>query len=770
MSRISSHHVLSMALLLAIPAVTLAAEAKSETTETAPSKDEETPKQGDKPTPASKKFREASPPKAVDATPVMKEVVVSAKAASDSEERRYSTAAKIVFGREELDRHGDSSLGDVLKRLPGVTLSGTPGRGGDIRMRGLGNGYTLILLNGEPAPRGFSMDSLAPEQVERIEIMRAPVAEHSARAIAGIINIVLREDYVRRENEVRPSLGWEQGRVQPSVSVQHGDNLGDFSYNINANGGHRNLGSDSRTDTTAVNTLTGAPTLVQSQQDKSQSISDNLHLTSRLNWKLEGGDSLTLMPFLMSSRSTSTGTSHLDTTVGTGNFVDANWRTDADSTMLRAMGTWRHKLDNGAKLEIRLNGGLADSNSKTSRSEYDGAGALAHTSWTSSSVRDSSFNTAGKYAKSLAQGHSLSFGWEAEQGNRKESDTTLQDGAVQLAQYGNSLKATTSRYALYGQNEWDISPLWSAYAGLRWETIRTRSEWTGNAIENDSSVASPLFHSVWRFTEESKDQVRLSLTRSYKAPTLTNLVPRPKLASGYPATGANTATSPDSSGNPFLKPELAWGLDLAFEHYFTDGGLVSASVFQRDIDNLIRNVTSLQTVSWSPVQRWVTTPQNIGHAVTRGLELEAKFRLSELLADGPPLDIRANLSRFWSQVDGVMGPNNRLDQQPTATANLGADYKLRSLPLTLGGNINWTPAFTVQQTDAQSYTQSLKRVFDVYALWRFDPNTQLRLSAANLLRADYDTANRQVYGTTDQLAQTVTKTYMSLAARLEVKF
>jgi len=776
MSRIPPHHVLSMALLLAVPSLALAAEAKSDAVETVSSEEGEAGKSGAKPTPAATKARESrdakdvQPAKAIDGTPVMKEVVVSAKAQSDSDQRRFSTAAKIVFGREELERYGDSTVGDVLKRLPGVTLSGTPGRGGDIRMRGLGNGYTMILLNGEPAPRGFSMDSLAPEQVERIEIMRAPVAEHSARAIAGIINIVLREDFVRRENDLRPTLGWENGRAQPSVFVQKGDNLGDFSYNINANASHRNLGSESRTDTQAVNTGTGAPTLVQSQQDKSQSISDNLHFSTRLNWKLDGGDNLTVMPFLMASRSNSTGTSHLDTTVGTGNFVDANWKTAADSTMLRAMGTWRHKLDNGAKLEIRLNGNLADSNSQTSRNEYDGAGTLAHTSWSNSSVRDNGFSNAGKYAQTLAPGHTVSFGWEVEQGNRKENDTTIQDGVVQLAQYGSSLQANTRRYALYGQNEWDVTPLWSAYAGLRWETIRTHSEWVGNSIDNDSSVASPLFHSVWRFTEESKDQLRLSLTRSYKSPTLANLVPRPKLASGYPTSGTNTATSPDTAGNPYLKPELAWGLDLAFEHYFEEGGLVSAGIFQRNIDNLIRNVTSLQTVSWSGSQRWVTSPQNIGKAVTRGLELEAKFRLSELWADALPIDLRANYSRFWSKVDGVLGPNNRLDQQPSYTANLGMDYRLRTLPLTLGGNLNWTPAYTVQQTDNQAYSQGLKRVFDVYALWKFDATTQLRLSAANLLHADYDTANRTLFGTTDQLATTVTQTYLTWSARLEMKF
>jgi iron complex outermembrane receptor protein len=141
-----------------------------------------------------------------------------------------------------------------------------------------------------------------------------------------------------------------------------------------------------------------------------------------------------------------------------------------------------------------------------------------------------------------------------------------------------------------------------------------------------------------------------------------------------------------------------------------------------------------------------------------------------MLADAPPIDLRANYSRFWSKVDDVLGPNNRLDQQPTYTANLGMDYRLRSLPLTLGGNLNWTPAYTVQQTDNQAYSQGLKRVFDVYALWKFDTTTQLRLSAANLLHADYDTANRTLFGTTDQLATTVTQTYLTWSARLEMKF
>jgi iron complex outermembrane receptor protein len=54
------------------------------------------------------------------------------------------------------------------------------------RLRGLGGGCTQILLNGEPAPPGFSMDMLAPTDIERIEVMKGPTAEFGG--VAGTIN------------------------------------------------------------------------------------------------------------------------------------------------------------------------------------------------------------------------------------------------------------------------------------------------------------------------------------------------------------------------------------------------------------------------------------------------------------------------------------------------------------------------------------------------------------------------------------------------------
>ena len=168
-------------------------------------------------------------------------------------------------------------------------------------------------------------------------------------------------------------------------------------------------------------------------------------------------------------------------------------------------------------------------------------------------------------------------------------------------------------------------------------------------------------HAVFKPDPKVRDQVRISLTRSYKSPTLQNLVARPSISSRYPALGANTPTSPDRGGNPGLLPELATGIDLALESYLAEGGVLSANVFYRRLKNYIRNVTALETVSWSPVQRYVSRPQNVGDAMTRGVELEAKFRLDQAFSGAAPVEVRSNLSLFNSRVQQVPAPDNRLE-------------------------------------------------------------------------------------------------------------
>ena len=85
------------------------------------------------------------------------------------------------------------------------------------------------------------------------------------------------------------------------------------------------------------------------------------------------------------------------------------------------------------------------------------------------------------------------------------------------------------------------------------------------------------------------------------------------------------------------------------------------------------------------------------------------------------------------------GPDNQLDQQANAAGNIGADYRLRGLPFTLGGNLNWVPGYTTRLDARQTTSVSTKQVWDVYTLWTISPAMGLRLLANHLDPRDYGT-------------------------------
>jgi outer membrane receptor for ferrienterochelin and colicins len=275
---------------------------------------------------------------------------------------------------------------------------------------------------------------------------------------------------------------------------------------------------------------------------------------------------------------------------------------------------------------------------------------------------------------------------------------------------------------------------------------------------------------VWKWNAASRDQLRVRLARSYRSPNLGQLIGRPSVNRTDPAPGVNSELTADGAGNPALKPEVAIGIDLAVERYLADGGVLSANVFHRRIDDLIRTVVALEDVSWSPGQpRYVARPQNIGKATTQGIELEAKFRLDQLIDDGPRTDIRANASVFRSRVDAVPGPNNRLAEQPTVTANLGADHRFRGLPLTLGGNVNHTSGYRTRLEADRVIVQSEKTVLDAYALWTFSPQLKLRLSLSNALAPDTSATTIVDSGTLTETNRSTTRSFVNTQLRLEMK-
>jgi outer membrane receptor for ferrienterochelin and colicins len=261
----------------------------------------------------------------------------------------------------------------------------------------------------------------------------------------------------------------------------------------------------------------------------------------------------------------------------------------------------------------------------------------------------------------------------------------------------------------------------------------------------------------------------LSLTQSYRPPNTGQLATRPEINAAYPAPGGNIFTSADYVGNPTLKPERANGIDLAFERYFKSGGVMSVNLFVRDISDVIRNITSLETVPWASEPRFVTRPQNIGKARATGIEFDTKFQLREILDTTIPLSLRFNMNLYDSKVEAVPEPYNRLESQARATGNLGFDYRVTNTPWSFGGNFAWTPAYTAQLDENRINKISTKRVFDAYALYRFDSRTSVRLSLSNLAPIDSVTESTTFSEGLRRLSIANGRTDLSAALRFEVK-
>ena len=683
---------------------------------------------------------------------------------NDTEVRRESTAAKIVIGREEIEKQGDATLGEVLKRMPGVTIQGAPGRGGGIRMRGLGGGYTQILMDGERVPPGFSIDSLTPEQVERIEILRAPTAETGARAIAGTINIVLREGQRANPDDFKLTRSMDHGQASEQINWVHHLKTEPISGTMTLSLMDNRKAEESDTHTEAQSLL--QPASVRERHYEAVSQRQALHANARLQWRGEQGKSLTLMPFLIYSEYGNHGQVGLNQ-IDRAGTDQASLRSDAAQiqtqsrfAMARLNGNWTQRLSADDRLEARFGVGRSQYDYRLDQNLLGAGSGLLVNQFETQNFSDKSYNLSSKWTRIMESGHQMVSGLELEGVTRNEQANAA------VSEDGGDLQARTRRWAVYSQDEWKINPNWGAHGGLRYEGILTEGTNEQGLRRNQSSVWTPLLHALWKPDPASRDQIRMSLTRSYKTPTLYNLVARP-----VPSREVNSPTRPDRVGNPDLRPELATGIDLAAERYLAGGGVLSANVFHRNITDLIRYVTVQQTSpSWAPGQtRWVSTPLNVGDAVTEGLELEAKFRLDQLWAAALPIDIRSNMSFFRSRVKDVPGPNNRLDQQPSMTANFGGDYRVRAVPLTLGGNINYNPDYETRRTEQQWVYQGMKRMVDIYGLWRLTPQTALRATLSNLVPRDYMTGNTYYGNGFLEQDRTRSQNWRILQLRLEMK-
>ena len=117
---------------------------------------------------------------------------------------RDVASSVTVITREEIEQKQVKYLADLLRDVPGFSVSQAGGVGSQtqVRVRGAEANHLLVLMDGvranDPAASGeFQYQFALTSDIERIEIIRGPQsATWGSDAMAGVINIIRRKDVV----------------------------------------------------------------------------------------------------------------------------------------------------------------------------------------------------------------------------------------------------------------------------------------------------------------------------------------------------------------------------------------------------------------------------------------------------------------------------------------------------------------------------------------------------------------------------------------------
>lgn len=165
----------------------------------------------------------------------------------------------VVFNREDIDLSLASNLEEFLStRLPMNTTRGTASRNlpeGDagnrssFNLRGLGTNQTLILINGRRAP-GVStlltgdlgqpdVNGLPLSAIERIEVLPTTASGiYGGGATGGVINIILRKDYVGNEVRLSYDNTFDTDSARTRLDFSTGFVLGGGRTNVMVSGSY----------------------------------------------------------------------------------------------------------------------------------------------------------------------------------------------------------------------------------------------------------------------------------------------------------------------------------------------------------------------------------------------------------------------------------------------------------------------------------------------------------------------------------------------------
>ncbi len=228
----------------------------------------------------------------------LEEIQVLAKRIN-ARERTELAEPILTYSEEYFQRFEPLSVGEMLKRVPGVTFSDDIGEYAAPSLRGIGSEYTQVLINGRRVSGSGNdntvlVDRIPAELVERVEVIRSPTSDMDSQGIGGTLNIILKKGAEFNGGIYRIGGYHIDGETRPSGFVSYGHSTAAVQWGTSFNYQERFNRKQVFAAERVLDGAGGAEPAFKTTIEPDERDTRDLAWTGDLAFKLDGGQELSL--------------------------------------------------------------------------------------------------------------------------------------------------------------------------------------------------------------------------------------------------------------------------------------------------------------------------------------------------------------------------------------------------------------------------------------------------------------------------------------------
>lgn len=149
-------------------------------------------------------------------------------------------AATEIYDQQKIEKLGANNVMEVVKNIPGFTLTASPTGNTYIGFRGIAKDNVAILVNGIPLNQdgNYDLESISADIIDRIEVVKGGATVlYGSNASAGVINIITNKKVAKNKvligfgdkNKFKGAVNVATDKLQLSYSRQQSKDRG-FVY------------------------------------------------------------------------------------------------------------------------------------------------------------------------------------------------------------------------------------------------------------------------------------------------------------------------------------------------------------------------------------------------------------------------------------------------------------------------------------------------------------------------------------------------------------